>query len=173
MSEFEMQTGNTVTPWYKQFWPWVLIGLPSSVVVASIVTYFLAINGMDSVLSKDYYKEGLAINADLTRDKKAAALGLVADIKIDGENVVMKLSAREPSTLKSLAGQPIMFELENLSFQDKNLNAPLVPSEDGTWRGKISAKTSQATWHARVIGPDWRITQRLENTTPVQVILKP
>ena len=26
-----MQTGNTVTPWYKQFWPWVLIGLPTSV----------------------------------------------------------------------------------------------------------------------------------------------
>ena len=46
-----MQTGNTVTPWYKQFWPWVLIGLPTSVVIASVVTYFLAINGMDSVIS--------------------------------------------------------------------------------------------------------------------------
>ena len=65
-----MQTGNTVTPWYKQFWPWVLIGLPTSVVIASVVTYFLAINGMDSVISKDYYKEGLAVNADLERDKK-------------------------------------------------------------------------------------------------------
>ena len=74
-----MQTGNTVTPWYKQFWPWVLIGLPTSVVIASVVTYFLAINGMDSVISKDYYKEGLAVNADLERDKKAVALGLSAD----------------------------------------------------------------------------------------------
>lgn len=170
-----MQTGNTPTPWYKQFWPWVLIGLPTSVVIASITTYFLAINGMDSVISKDYYKEGLAINADLTRDKKAVALGLTADIIIDGENVSMKLSAREPGTIKGLAGQPIMFELENLSFQDRNLNAPLVPvpTEEGVWRGKISANTSQATWHARVIGPDWRITQRLENTTPSHVILKP
>lgn len=168
-----MQTGNTVTPWYKQFWPWVLIGLPTSVVIASITTYFLAINGMDSVISKDYYKEGLAVNADLTRDKKAAALGLMADITIDGEKVTMKLSAREPSTMKSLAGQPIMFELENLSFQDRNLNAPLIPTEEGVWSGKISAKAAQATWHARIIGPDWRITQRLENTTPTHVILKP
>lgn len=168
-----MQTGNTVTPWYKQFWPWVLIGLPTSVVIASITTYFLAINGMDSVISKDYYKEGLAVNADLTRDKKAAALGLMADITIDGEKVTMKLSAREPSTMKSLAGQPIMFELENLSFQDRNLNAPLIPTHEGVWSGKISAKASQATWHARIIGPDWRITQRLENTIPTHVILKP
>lgn len=168
-----MQTGNTVTPWYKQFWPWVLIGLPTSVVIASVTTYFLAINGMDSVISKDYYKEGLAVNADLTRDKKAATLGLSADIQIDGQNVRMTLSARDPATLRGLAGQPIMFELENLSFQDKNLSVPLVQMQGDVWQGQFPDKPSQATWHARVIGPDWRITQRLENTTPTHVVLKP
>ena len=168
-----MQTGNTVTPWYKQFWPWVLIGLPTSVVIASITTYFLAINGMDSVISKDYYKEGLAVNADLERDKKAAALGLSADIAIDGQNVTMSLSAKDPATIKSLAGQPILLEIENLSFQDKDLSASLVPKGDGVWQGKIPANMSQATWLARVIGPDWRISDRLYNTTPTHIVLKP
>lgn len=65
-----MQEIQTVKPWYKQFWPWMIMGLPASVVVASIVTYFIALDGIDSVISKDYYKEGLAINADLTLDKK-------------------------------------------------------------------------------------------------------
>ena len=168
-----MQTGNTVTPWYKQFWPWVLIGLPTSVVIASVVTYFLAINGMDSVISKDYYKEGLAVNADLERDKKAVALGLSADIAIDGQNVTMSLSAKDPATIKSLAGQPILLEIENLSFQDKDLSASLVPKGDGIWQGKIPANMSQATWLARLIGPDWRISHRLENTTPTHIVLKP
>ena len=168
-----MQTGNTVTPWYKQFWPWVLIGLPTSVVIASVITYFLAINGMDSVISKDYYKEGLAVNADLERDKKAAALGLSADIAIDGQNVTMNLSAKDPATIKSLAGQPILLEIENLSFQDKDLSASLVPKGDGIWQGKIPANMSQATWLARLIGPDWRISHRLENTTPTHIVLKP
>lgn len=168
-----MQTGNTVTPWYKQFWPWVLIGLPTSVVIASITTYFLAINGMDSVISKDYYKEGLAVNADLERDKKAAALGLSADIAIDGQNVTMSLSAKDPATIKSLAGQPILLEIENLSFQDKDLSASLVPKGDGVWQGKIPANMSQATWLARVIGPDWRISDRLDNTKPTHIVLKP
>ena len=168
-----MQTGNTVTPWYKQFWPWVLIGLPTSVVIASVITYFLAINGMDSVISKDYYKEGLAVNADLERDKKAVALGLSADIAIDGQNVTMKLSAKDSATVKGLAGQPILLELENLSFQDKNLSATLVPMGDGVWQGKTSANTSQATWLARVIGPDWRMSHRLDNTTPTHLVLKP
>lgn len=168
-----MQTGNTVTPWYKQFWPWVLIGLPTSVVIASVVTYFLAINGMDSVISKDYYKEGLAVNADLERDKKAADLGLSADITIDGQNVTMKLSASDAATVHSLAGQPILLEIENLSFQDKDLSASLVPKGDGIWQGKIPANMSQATWLARLIGPDWRISHRLENTTPTHIVLKP
>ncbi len=168
-----MQTGNTVTPWYKQFWPWVLIGLPTSVVIASVVTYFLAINGMDSVISKDYYKEGLAVNADLERDKKAADLGLSADIAIDGQNVTMKLSASDAATVHSLAGQPILLEIENLSFQDKDLSASLVPKGDGIWQGKIPANMSQATWLARLIGPDWRISHRLENTTPTHIVLKP
>ena len=168
-----MQTGNTVTPWYKQFWPWVLIGLPTSVVIASVVTYFLAINGMDSVISKDYYKEGLAVTADLERDKKAADLGLSADIAIDGQNVTMKLSASDAATVHSLAGQPILLEIENLSFQDKDLSASLVPKGDGIWQGKIPANMSQATWLARLIGPDWRISHRLENTTPTHIVLKP
>ena len=168
-----MQTGNTVTPWYKQFWPWVLIGLPTSVVIASVITYFLAINGMDSVISKDYYKEGLAVNADLERDKKAADLGLSADITIDGQNVTMKLSANDAATVHSLAGQPILLEIENLSFQDKDLSASLVPKGDGIWQGKIPANMSQATWLARLIGPDWRISHRLENTTPTHIVLKP
>ena len=168
-----MQTGNTVTPWYKQFWPWVLIGLPTSVVIASVITYFLAINGMDSVISKDYYKEGLAVNADLERDKKAADLGLSADIAIDGQNVTMKLSASDAATVHSLAGQPILLEIENLSFQDKDLSASLVPKGDGIWQGKIPANMSQATWLARLIGPDWRISHRLENTTPTHIVLKP
>lgn len=31
------------TPWYKQFWPWFLIALPGSVVIASLFTISLAV----------------------------------------------------------------------------------------------------------------------------------
>jgi FixH len=29
-------------PWYRQFWPWFLIALPGSVVIASFVTLYIA-----------------------------------------------------------------------------------------------------------------------------------
>ena len=41
-----MSTRHPVTdtkPWYKQFWPWFLISLPGSVVIACMFTISLAI----------------------------------------------------------------------------------------------------------------------------------
>jgi hypothetical protein len=168
-----MQEIQTIKPWYKQFWPWMIIGLPTSVVIASVVTYFIALNGIDSVISKDYYKEGLAINTDLSLDKKAATLGLVADVELADSNVILKLSAQDANALKDMQGRPIQFELENLSFQANNISAVLISAEAGVWRGKLNGQVSRATWNARVLGGEWRITQRIENTIPTHLVLKP
>ena len=49
-------------PWYRQFWPWFLICLPGSVVVAALTTMYIAHKGADDLVVDEYYKEGLAIN---------------------------------------------------------------------------------------------------------------
>ena len=49
-------------PWYRQFWPWFLIALPATVVVAGLTTWWIAAHKADSLVVDDYYKEGLAIN---------------------------------------------------------------------------------------------------------------
>lgn len=37
-------------PWYKQFWPWFIIALPASVVIASFFTLWLAISNPDHLV---------------------------------------------------------------------------------------------------------------------------
>ncbi len=37
-------------PWYRQFWPWFLIALPLTSVVASFVTLWIAVTDADEVL---------------------------------------------------------------------------------------------------------------------------
>ena len=44
---------NPVTPWYRQFWPWFIIALPASAVVASFITLWLAISRPDYVVIDD------------------------------------------------------------------------------------------------------------------------
>lgn len=45
-------------PWYKQFWPWFIIALPASVVIASFFTLWLAISNPDQlVLDEGEYRQ--------------------------------------------------------------------------------------------------------------------
>jgi hypothetical protein len=69
-------------PWYRQFWPWFLMALPASVVVAGIGMVILAVRTPLSLVEDDYYKEGLAINQNLSSRAYARSLELQADIRI-------------------------------------------------------------------------------------------
>lgn len=43
-------------PWYRQFWPWFIIALPASAVIASFFTLWLAVSNPDTlVISDDQY----------------------------------------------------------------------------------------------------------------------
>lgn len=47
-----------IQPWYKQFWPWFIIALPASVVVASFFTLWLAVSNPDHlVVDEDKYRQ--------------------------------------------------------------------------------------------------------------------
>jgi hypothetical protein len=68
------QTDSTVDaskPWYRQFWPWFLIALPATSVVAGLTTLAIAIRNQDSLVRDDWYKDGKAINQSLARDAEA------------------------------------------------------------------------------------------------------
>jgi hypothetical protein len=86
-------------PWYQEPWPWILFGLPGIVVVASFVTLWLAVRSDDGVVAADYYKQGLSINAELSRVRKATDLGLVADVEFaglaSGDSVQVRLSSEK------------------------------------------------------------------------------
>ncbi|MBT8062655.1 MAG: hypothetical protein HKO64_00875 [Xanthomonadales bacterium] len=40
-------------PWYRQFWPWMLIALPAAAVVACFITLWLALTHADPLVIKD------------------------------------------------------------------------------------------------------------------------
>ena len=82
-----MTVRSDVLPWYKQRWPWLLIAGPATVVVAGVITVWLAVVSNDGLVSDDYYKQGLAVNQQLQRDQQAQALGLQADLMRADQNL--------------------------------------------------------------------------------------
>jgi len=56
-----MPTIPAMRPWYKEFYVWMVIAGPVSVILACAVTAVYILQGPDAVVSENYYKEGLAL----------------------------------------------------------------------------------------------------------------
>ena len=56
-------------PWWKYGHVWLVIAGPAIVVVAALVTAWIAISHPDPVLAEDYYQRGVEINRTLAKNK--------------------------------------------------------------------------------------------------------
>lgn len=83
--------------WYRQFWPWFLIALPLSVVIAGFCTLYIALQHPHSMVDDQYYQQGLAINRSLDQDRHAAELGISAE-------VLFTVSSTAPQVMVRLSG---------------------------------------------------------------------
>ena len=69
-------------PWYRQRWPWLLFAGPAIVVVAGLVTAWIAVVSDDGLIAEDYYKRGLLINKDLERTRQGDVLRMGAILRV-------------------------------------------------------------------------------------------
>ena len=51
-------SNRTEQPWYRQFYPWMLIALPAAAVIGGFVTLYIAISYPDVLVRKDCVREG-------------------------------------------------------------------------------------------------------------------
>ena len=59
--------------WWKFGYVWMVIGGPLSVIIASFITLYFALDYPDPVI-ENYYVKGLEINKTLAEEEAAAAL---------------------------------------------------------------------------------------------------
>lgn len=56
-------------PWWSHGYVWLVIAGPAAVIVAGLVTVWLAVRTPDPVVDADYYRRGIEINKTLARQK--------------------------------------------------------------------------------------------------------
>lgn len=160
------------TPWYRQFWPWFIIALPFTAVVASFATLIIAAHDPDGLVADDYYKEGLAINQELGREHQAAALGLTGLVRID------TIKHRLTLTLEGSAGatQAADIELRMIHPTRPNLDRTLrlTREADNRWSAALD-NAAPGRWHVRLESAQggWRVTGRLTLPEQQQAVLRP
>ena len=139
-------------PWYKQFWPWFLITLPLTVVIAGIATIIVAQQNAVTLVSDNYYKEGLAINSVKQLEKNAEKLSLAADILVSTETGICTIQLTgnhsSPSELTLSLFHPTLGNLDQ-SLQLKKIaeniyQSPCNLPQTGKWY--ISITNPSKSW---------------------------
>ena len=64
-----MRKETESAPWWKHGHVWLLISGPAAVVVAGLLTAWIAVTRPDPVVAEDYYRQGLEINKQLARER--------------------------------------------------------------------------------------------------------
>lgn len=146
-------------PWYKQFWPWFLIALPLSVVIASIVTINIAIETDDGLVSDDYYKEGLAIHKDADSAAKASALGIAGTLNYDADTGAIMLVLEKPLQGD---GTGLSLEVTHPTVSNRDQSIQLSRVDDSRFAGRVEP-LGPANWKLALRPADrsWRVEGRL------------
>lgn len=163
-----VESGRSV--WYREPFMYLVLGGPLTVVIASLVTVYIAFKTSDGVVEDDYYARGQAINQTLDREHAAAKHGLKSVITLDNREreLVVRLSAADgmklPETLQ------FSFLHATRSGFDKVM---LLPRQvDGTYRSPIP-EMQPGRWNLVVAAQDWRLVGSLILPADSKVEIRP
>jgi hypothetical protein len=138
-------------PWYREPWPWLLMSGPIIVIIAALVSAWIAIKSSDGLVTEDYYKQGLVAGETLMRSKRAEELGISAALRLTDDRIQIRLTSQQdtmPSALNLTLSHPTRAGIDQKSLLKPsdgvyvgNLNLPasghwlvLVEDEAKTWR---------------------------------------
>lgn len=168
-----MHTASAPRPWYREPWPWIIMSGPAVVVIAGIATAVLAVRGFDGPVAADYYKQGLAINEELSRVQRARDLGVAAELRFaginDGESVEVFLTALEPlppeAALRVRLIHPGRREADRLAVLARVDAEPdgRRARYRGAWQAPapVPAGAPPVAWKVVIETPQWRVDDGL------------
>ena len=151
------RTTHDMKPWYRHPWPWLLMSGPFIVIVAGLITAYLAVTSNDGLVEDDYYKQGLAVNQMSARDHRAVALALHAEIMRGADGVQIRV------LLRALPGAALP---ETLSLRFVHPTRPGVDQQlilradgAGSYAGRLGAPVS-GRWHIALADDknEWRLS---------------
>lgn len=140
--------GARAQPWYREPWPWILMSGPALVVVAGLVTAWLAVRSDDGLVVDDYYKQGLAINQTLSRSEAAVRLGIKAELRLS--------DGRVRALLSGAGGAALTLRLVHPTRAGMDQSVRLSRVRQGVYEGRLLPMRA-GRWHVVLEQGIWRL----------------
>ena len=157
-------------PWYRQVWPWVLISIPFSVVIAMAITLTIASRyGDNPMVVDDYYKKGRGINAEVEKVVQAQQLGISFEFNHDQEQFSLRYASGQPEQLTALR-----LNFYHSTLADRDTEIVVTADANGVFRGQLPSQL-EGKWTLTITPFDqsWRLSQMIRLPTARTLKLEP
>lgn len=146
--------------WYRQPLVWLIIAIPASAVIMGMAMILISVGSFDGMVVDDYYRRGLEINRDLSRDHAAARRGLRAAVVVD--HGARTFNARVSAATGDAGALPAKITLLLMHPTRAGMDRALTleRTETGVYRGEL-APLAPGRWHLRLETEDWRLAGRM------------
>ncbi|MDT8409229.1 MAG: FixH family protein [Wenzhouxiangellaceae bacterium] len=124
-----MQT-TEATPWYRQFWPWLIIVILSWGVVSSFITLTFAVRNPPHMMTGDYATLGKALIDTHVRADRAEALGIEGSLMLQDDEWLLELASAEP------LGEQLLLLAQHPTDSARDRQMVMNRAGDARYRGK-------------------------------------
>ncbi len=138
-------------PWWKEPWPWIVIGLPGSMVVIGFALLGIAIRNGDDVVNPHPYERGLAVGGVILKAREARAMHLQGNLRDeDGVLTLRVVPAVQDATVSLHLEHPFRASLD--------VDATMRRIGPGTYEAKVPLQAVQ--YSAQVQTANWSMSGR-------------
>ena len=150
-------------PWHKHPLVWMMLSIPFTAVIMGVVMIWLAVDTDDGLVVDDYYKQGMEINSVIDRDKKAAELGLSANIEFDTSVRIVHLTF-DKGSLESYP-ESLPLAMQHATRANSDISVTLDHGIGNQYIGHIGKPVSEGVWYFQISGQSdagsgWRLDTR-------------
>jgi hypothetical protein len=127
---------------------------PLAAVIMGVVMVVLAVRSNDGLVVDDYYKQGLAINQTLERERRAEVLSVKADLEFASDLRRVTLALDQQGGLP----EALLLTLVHPTRAGQDQQVLLVPRGAGRYDGALAAPLP-GRWHLLLEDADrrWRL----------------
>lgn len=149
------------TAWYRQPLVWMVIGIPASSVIVGIVLLGVSIHTYDGLVADDYYRRGLEINRELSRDQEAVARQLRGEITIDAAtHRVVATLVTDAAGASGTVPESLTLRFIHPTRAGTDRVITLRHTGAGSYLGQASTLLP-GHWHLALETDSWRLVGRL------------
>lgn len=124
---------ETANPWYREPWPWFIIGIVGLGVVSGLGILTMGIKNAPEIVSGDYRQLGKALVDTDERTGKARALGLSGELDVRADSIELTLIANDQDTLPDT----LLVRFRHPAFSEHDSTTLVRRANNGHYRGEL------------------------------------